>query len=179
MCTDVVRLRQLEEEDLVQLRDWRNSEWLRPYVREYRLLNMVNQHDWLGRASRDSGIEMFGIEAVTKGGMGILCTRLVGACGLTHINWVNHTAEVSIYVAPRYQGRGIGKRVLELLRQKAFDEFNLYRLWAEIYAFNEASVGLFEAAGYELEGRLKSHVFKLGERHDSLLYGLLREDSGG
>ena len=160
-----IQLRQIEVEDLPQLREWRNDDQLRRYVREYRLLNMVNQRDWLDYISRSRDVEMFSIE--TGDGLG-------GVCGLCYINWVNRTAEVSLYVAPALRDTNIAAQALVFLQHKAFEEFNLHRLWAEIYEFNLGNIELFEKCGYILEGRLHKHVFKLGKYHDSLMYGLLR-----
>lgn len=161
----MVGLRALEEQDLSRLRDWRNANWLRPFVREYRLLNMVHQRDWFDRVSRSHEVEMFGVDFF--GG-------LIGVCGLCNINWVNKTAEVSLYIAPAHQSKGYATQVLGLLRQKAFEELNLHRLWAEIFSSNHVSVQLFEKCGYVLEGRMTEHVFKAGQYHDSLIYGLVR-----
>lgn len=163
-----VRLRQLEFEDLELLRDWRNSKRLMAYTREYRLLNMVNQQDWFERMSRDHNTEMFGIEADMW---------LVGACGLTSINWVSRTAEVSIYIGnPDYDEAGI--EVLELLKHKAFDEFNLQKIYAEIYSTNYFKQELFKSSGFELEGILKRHAFKQGVYVDSYMFGLWRRNDG-
>ena len=160
-----IQLRQIEVEDLPQLREWRNDDQLRRYVREYRLLNMVNQCDWLDYISRSRDVEMFGIEAGDV---------LVGVCGLCYINWVNRTAEVSLYAASALRDVNIAAQALVLLQHKAFEEFNLHRLWVEIYEFNLGNIELFEKCDYVLEGRLRKHVFKLGKYHDSLMYGLLR-----
>jgi len=155
-----VILRALEPEDLPQLRDWRNDEELRPTFREHRLLNMINQHDWLEHVSRSYKVEMFGIEV----------EGLVGVCGLCNINWVNRTAEISIYVVGF---PGIAAQALDLLIDKAFKEFNLHRLWAEVYEFNTANIELFEGSGFQLEGMLHEHVFKQGKYHNCLMYGLV------
>jgi RimJ/RimL family protein N-acetyltransferase len=111
---------------------------------------------------------MFGIES--RG-------ELVGVCGLTNISWVNRTAEVSIYVVPECQSEGIGLKTLRCLRNVAFREFHLHRLWAEIFAFNDRSIELFERAGFCQEGRMEDHVFKNGAYHDSLIYGLVVKDA--
>jgi UDP-4-amino-4,6-dideoxy-N-acetyl-beta-L-altrosamine N-acetyltransferase len=163
-----VRLVSLNREDLETLREWRNSDWLRPYVREYRLLSMVNQRDWLDHISRSREVEMFGVDFY--GG-------LIGVCGLCNVNWVNRTAEISLYIASAHQGKGFASQVLDLLRQRAFGEFNLHRLWAEIFDFNVASIALFQRSGYTLEGRLRQHFLKLGQYRDILIYGLLREEA--
>jgi len=154
-------LRAIEESDLPQLRDWRNSEEFRHTFREHRLLNMLNQRDWLTWVSRNPSVEMFGIQQEGS---------LVGVCGLCSINWVFGTAEVSIYVATPI----IGLPALKQLQHKAFEEFNLHRLWAEVYEFDLAKIALFQQAGYTLEGTLRQHVYKLGKYHNCLMFGLLR-----
>jgi RimJ/RimL family protein N-acetyltransferase len=161
----MIRLRAIEESDLPQLRDWRNDDRLRFTFREYRLLNLVNQQDWLEYTFRSREVEMFGIEADGT---------LAGVCGLCYINWICRTAETSIYVAPDLKHPGVAESALELLKHKAFEEFDLRRLWSEVYEFDTVKVALLEQCGFVLEGRLREHVFQQGSYHDSLMYGLLR-----
>lgn len=160
-----ILLRVLEESDLPQLRNWRNAAWLRSYVREYRLLNMVNQLEWFKEISSSKDVAMFGIQAD-----GVLS----GVCGLTHINWVNRTAEISIYIEPQQRRRQVAAQTLFELEKVAFDVYNLRRLWAEVYSFNHAGFNLFEKCGFRQEGRMIQHVFKNGEYHDSLFYGKVK-----
>jgi RimJ/RimL family protein N-acetyltransferase len=100
-------------------------------------------------------------------------TDLAGVCGLTHISWVNQSAEVSIYVCPESRGQGIAEQTMDLLKVKAFGEFNLHRLWAEIFSNNPTSIALFEKTGYVREGTLRDHTFKSGKYWDSYIYGLV------
>ena len=160
-----VTLRALEESDLLHLRDWRNADWLRPYVREYRLLNMVNQLEWFKGISSSRDVAMFGI---------LISGDLSGVCGLTNINWVNRTAEISIYIIPKQRGRGAAVATMLELEKVAFEDYNLHRLWAEVYAFNVPGCSLFDVCGYDQEGRMVQHVFKNGQYHDSLLYGKVK-----
>lgn len=160
-----MKLRVLEESDLEQLRDWRNSARLRQGFRGHGLLNMINQHDWFEHVSRTHKVEMFGIE---------VDGALVGVCGLCYIDWINGTAEVSMYVAPDLQHTDVAVPALQLLHRKAFNESNLRRLWAEVYEFHTLNIALFEKCGYVLEGRLRKHTYKQGQYHDSLMYGFLR-----
>jgi len=163
-----VKLTQIEKAYLLRMRDWRNDNELRSRTREYSLLNMVNQEDWFEKVSRDRNNEMFAIHCEAG---------FIGVCGLCHIDWLNGTAEVSIYIGDSKQrGKGFGTEVLGLLKEKAFDEFNLHKLYAEIYSNNPASIALFEKSGYTLEGTLRKHVYKCGEYRDSLMYGLLKDD---
>jgi hypothetical protein len=54
-----VELRQIEESDLPNLRDWRNSPYIRAYTREYRPLNMLNQKRWFESLLTDQSKIMF------------------------------------------------------------------------------------------------------------------------
>jgi len=163
--------RQIEREDLGILRDWRNQYHIRNRTREHRLLNMINQVDWFESMSRNKNNEMYLMS---------VDFLPVGVCGLCYIDWVNRNAEVSLYIGnDNMRRQGIGTKVLKFLEKKAFDEFNLHRLWAEIYSNNVASRILFEKCGYTKEGKLREHVFKGGKYRDSFIYGLLKEEVNG
>ena len=63
------------------------------------------------------------------------------------------TAEVSIYIAPNYHRRGLGKRLLtEAIRQSP--NLGLKSLIGFIFEHNEASLKLFEKFGFEPWGHL-------------------------
>ena len=158
-------LRPIEVEDLAALRDWRNQ--LRKQCREYRFLNMVNQKDWFEEMSRDRSMQMLAIEHDGE---------LAGVCGLAYIRWTFRSAEVSLYVAPEFQGMGIGKEALWELIHLGFGELNLHRLWAEIFEFNDPAIKLFEGAGFRCEGRLKDSAFWDGRYYASFIYGKVRDD---
>ena len=165
-----IRLGVLEAIDLPQIQRWRNDDRLRHGFREYRLLSLIDQRDWFDHISRSREVEMFGV---------FLGPELIGVCGLCNINWVNRTAEISFYVVPPQPGMGLQAQTLELLRQKAFGEFNLHRLGAETYSFRSAQIAQLEKAGYVQEGVMRKHVFKLGEYHDSIIHGMVNDECVG
>ncbi len=73
--------------------------------------------------------------------------------------------DVSIYLRPEAQGRGVGRdlyqRLLEIL-----DRQNFAAAYAGIGLPNEASVALHESLGFTLVGIYESVGFKLGTWHD-------------
>jgi len=165
-----VELRQIEESDLPELRDWRNSPYIRAYTREYRPLNMVNQKKWFELLSADRSNIMFAIE--TKGG-----EVTFGCCGLTGINWKEGHGEVSIYLGEgEWQGKGYATDALQLLLKYGFEELRLHRIYAIIFEYNEASVKFFEKNGFEFEGRHREARFWDGKFHDELVYGVLESE---
>ena len=78
-------------------------------------------------------------------------------------------AEVSVYVAARGRGKGIGRRLLEELIRRSETE-GIWTLQASIFPENAASVRLHEACGFRQLGRRE----RIGRHHgvwrDTVLY---------
>ena len=60
-------------------------------------------------------------------------------------------AEVSVYVAEAYRGRGLGKALLKELIKRSEDE-GIWTLQAGIFPENEASMSLHLASGFRMVG---------------------------
>jgi RimJ/RimL family protein N-acetyltransferase len=103
---------------------------------------------------------------------------LLGAAGLCYIDWVNRTADFSIYIG--HEGRYIDDTLAPdaaiTMIGYAFDELGLNRLWSEIYAFDSAKTRFFEQLGFSLDGRHRQTHWAEGAWHDSLYFSLLASD---
>lgn len=77
-------------------------------------------------------------------------------------------AEVSVYVAGDWQGRGIGKRLLQSLIQ-ASEDAGIWTLQAGLFPENEASLGLHLACGFRLIGRREKIAQHHGRWRDTLI----------
>jgi RimJ/RimL family protein N-acetyltransferase len=173
---DRVCLRAIEREDLAQLRAWRNAPELRRFFRQRRELSSEDQVAWF------EGV------VVSQGGrsphtlMFAICTRatgdLLGACGLCYIDWIDGTAELSVYIGQdlAYVDEALAPDACRILMTHAFEDLALRRLWVEVFAYDERKVKLLDALGFTREGRLRKHRFHAGAHHDSLLFGLLRAE---
>jgi len=102
--------------------------------------------------------------------------KLIGEIGFRTIKWFNRKAEISLFIAPEYQGKGYGKQALLMLMKFAFKKMNLYRLEAEVIDYNEKAKSLFEKARFILEGRLRDAKYNDGKYYDVLRYGLLKDE---
>jgi len=164
-----VRFRAIEREDLPRLRDWRNQPEIRTRTREYRLLSMTNQETWFDRLHDDRSTVMFAVED-EKG-------KMIGVVGLTYIDWKNRRAEVSIYIGEgAAQGKGYGSDALRTIVRYGFHTVNLHKLYAEIFAFNEPSVKLFEKAGFKLDGTKREDQYVNGKYWDTHVYSILARE---
>jgi RimJ/RimL family protein N-acetyltransferase len=84
---------------------------------------------------------------------------------------------ISIAIGDRANwARGYGYDAGELALAFAFDELNLHRVTATVFSYNERSIALVEKLGFRREGAFREFLQRDGERHDMLLYGLLRPE---
>ena len=78
-------------------------------------------------------------------------------------------AEVSVYVADRWQGHGLGRLLLtELIRQS--EAAGIWTLQSSIFPENLASVGLHEACGFRQLGRRERIARHHGVWRDTVIY---------
>lgn len=63
------------------------------------------------------------------------------------------TVEISIYLDENYQGKGLGKKILQYCLNKA-PEFEIKTILGFIFSHNEPSIKLFKHFGFEVWGQL-------------------------
>ncbi|AVK98341.1 GNAT family N-acetyltransferase [Lysinibacillus sphaericus] len=164
---NLVGLRAIEKTDLTQLLQWRNNPEFRRFFREYRELNSENQLLWFEKyVINDPNTIMFAIvELATE--------KLIGACGLCYIDWVNRNADFSIYIGKNnlYIDASFAIEAAQLMEKYGFEELNLHRLWAEIYSIDEAKIKFFKELEFTQEGRFKDTHWTEGKWVDSVYYG--------
>ncbi len=99
----------------------------------------------------------------------------IGAIGMViGKNVHRYAAELGYWLAEPFWNKGIMTRAVQLIADYAFENLNLYRIYAEPYDGNDASVRVLEKAGFQYEGRLKSSVYKNGKLIDQLLYARVK-----
>ena len=104
--------------------------------------------------------------------------ELLGACGLCYIDWVNGSADFSIYIGKDdlYIDSVIAIDAGKVLLKYAFEEIRLHKVWAEIYEYDVCKAKMFEELGFTLDGRFRHHHWAMGRWHDSLFYSKLISD---
>jgi diamine N-acetyltransferase len=66
------------------------------------------------------------------------------------------------------KGRGYGRAVLRLIRERAFGELGAHRLWLDVKEGNARARSLYEAEGFVQEGVLRDS-FWTGDVHETLV----------
>ena len=166
-------LRAIERTDLPILLEWRNKPEFRMFFREHKELNMENQQSWFDNyVILDSNTRMFAIIELST-------QELIGACGLCYIDWVNRSADFSIYIGKNdlYIDDILSIDAALSMEKYAFEELNLHRLWAEIYSIDEKKIEFFKKLKFKLEGHFKETHWTKGRWVDSLYFGKINKNN--
>lgn len=86
------------------------------------------------------------------------------------------SAEIGYWLGEPFWGKGIATRALKAMTDYAFATYDLTRIYAGIFEWNDASGRVLEKAGYKLEARLRKSIIKNGKVIDQLLYAVLRDE---
>jgi UDP-2,4-diacetamido-2,4,6-trideoxy-beta-L-altropyranose hydrolase len=141
MGVNRVQVRQAGRQDSEKLLEWRNHPKVRQSSRTTTVITRETHVTWLEGVLRDANRPL-----------------LVGGCaegevGVVRFDIVQAEAEVSIYLAPEFHGRGMGAALLgaaeRWLRQERPE---VRRLRAVVLGDNRASHRLFVAGGYSIRG---------------------------
>ncbi|MDP4152973.1 MAG: GNAT family N-acetyltransferase [Bacillota bacterium] len=85
------------------------------------------------------------------------------------------SAEIGYWLAEPFWGNGIMSEAVKRICNAAFETYDIVRIFAEPYAYNNGSRRVLEKAGFTLEGILKKSVFKNDKIFDSCIYALVKQ----
>ena len=82
----------------------------------------------------------------------------------------------ALAVHPDFRGRKLSDEAARMLQRHLIFERGFHRLQLEIYGFNERAQRHAERSGFVREGVKRKAHRRDGQWHDSVLFGLVRED---
>lgn len=105
----------------------------------------------------------------------VLDGQVVGMAGL-HVGTGKgrHCADLGIMVHDQFQGRGVGRELMDMLLHMADNFLGLTRVELQVYPDNTRAIALYESCGFEHEGRRRKAVWRHGEHQDVLVMGRIR-----
>lgn len=171
-----IALRAVEPRDIESIRKWRNAQM--DVLRQSRPISSADQEQYFAEKVWPD------LQAAEPGQILLAIERngaLIGYGGLVHISWADSRAEISFLLDPKAEKHpALRKEVfsdfLTLLQSLAFVDLHIKRLWTETYASRMAHIAVLESKGFQLEGRMRNHVFVNGDSIDSLIHGLILSD---
>jgi [ribosomal protein S5]-alanine N-acetyltransferase len=101
----------------------------------------------------------------------------VGNVKLGPIDWVHRVGSIGILLGDAAsRGKGYSSEAVGLVVRHAFEQLGLNKVTAGAYADHAASIKLFAAHGFVVEGRQRCHLYREGQYYDKVLMGLLRDE---
>jgi RimJ/RimL family protein N-acetyltransferase len=167
-----VRLTSLHPDDAPTIAAWeQDTELLRLYdARPARPRSEAKVSEWLRDLRDDEKTFVFGIRSLDN-------EELLGTVELDGILWPHGACGLSVAIGKRANwGKGYGYEAVRLALAFAFEELNLHRVTATVFAYNQRSINLIEKLGFQREGTYREFIHRDGKRHDMPLYGLLRHE---
>ena len=105
--------------------------------------------------------------------------RSIGLATLHHIRWPDRVAWLGIVIGePKYWNSGIATEATSMIFKYGFNELNLHKITAYIYAGNEASWKCAEKCGMIREGTLAQERYIDGAYQDLYIYSIFQEGNG-
>jgi UDP-4-amino-4,6-dideoxy-N-acetyl-beta-L-altrosamine N-acetyltransferase len=163
-----VSMRPMALGDILRVREWRNLPEIAAYMYTDHQISEEEHARWFGNAINDPTRRYWIIE---------LEGAPVGLANLYDISTAHRRAYWAFYLAsPEVRGRGVGAFAERFVMRHTFVDLDLEKLCCEVLATNAAVVKMHQRYGFQVDGTLRSHVVKVGERLDVVTMSLLRDD---
>jgi RimJ/RimL family protein N-acetyltransferase len=99
-----------------------------------------------------------------------------GQISVHHVDWENRRAELGIWIAPGWRGRGLARRSLALAGRWLLSEAGLERVQIGTDPDNGRMIAAAEGAGFTFEGVLRANRLAGEGRVDETVFSLVRRD---
>lgn len=150
---------------------WMNNPKIRKYARYWapQIIEEVNK--WFEPKQENIKSEIF-LEV-----WHIDDEKPIGYTGLIDIRWFDKTAFLFYIIGEReYWGKGFATEAAKLVVEYSFNELNLHKINAIIFAPNISSVRVVEKNGFKLELTLRNEIYIDGKYVDGLRYSILKKE---
>jgi UDP-4-amino-4,6-dideoxy-N-acetyl-beta-L-altrosamine N-acetyltransferase len=163
-----VSLRPLGLDDMTRVLAWRNLPEVATYMYTDHLISEPEHAAWFGAAMTDPTRRYWIIE---------LDGEPVGLASLYDISTLQKRAYWAFYLADdRVRGKGVGSATERFVMRHVFVELGLDKLCCEVLATNDGVVKMHQRYGFVVDGVLRRHVIKGGQRVDVVAMSLLRDE---
>ena len=163
-----VSLRPFRLDDSLRVLAWRNLPEVAAFMYSDHQISELEHARWFASAMGDETKRYWIIE---------LDGEPVGVANLYDISARHKRAYWAFYLADeRVRGRGVGSSTERFVMRHVFVDLGFDKLCCEVLATNEGVVKMHERYGFRVDGTLRSHVLKAGERVDVVALSLLRDE---
>ncbi|MDE6128710.1 MAG: GNAT family N-acetyltransferase [Lachnospiraceae bacterium] len=157
----------MTDEDTEDIIRWRNSDAVRTKFIYQAPFTRQSHEKWVETMVRTGKVVQM-----------IICEKngdkKIGSVYIRDIDAVHHKGEYGIFIGEaEARGKGYGTAAALLMKQYAFSELHLHRLFLRVFADNAQAIASYEKAGFVREAYLKDDVCIDGQFRDIVLMAAL------
>lgn len=152
MAVGDYHLRNLQEEDLLLVLDWRNSNRVRENSFQKQIINLEDHYRWFNNNKKNPFFYMWVFES-SQEPMGIVTIQI-------HDQKAK-TASWSFYIGMENAPKGLGSKMGYLALEIAFRKLKLENMMGEVLVTNISSIRMHEKLGFLNEGEQIQHEFDI------------------
>lgn len=163
-----IKLVDVKEEDLEQIRIWRNSKEVSQYMYTSDEISSDQQKKWFDKIKSDASQKYWLIEYNgTK--LGLVSIYNIKE-NFKHCSWAFYLGNTEV------RGAGIGSKVEYTILNYVFETMQFNKLMCEVFTFNEKVIQMHKKFGFKQEGLYREHILKDGQYFDVAALAILKHE---
>lgn len=157
-----IRLRLLEEADLLLTLRWRNQDHIRQWFFHSAIITPEQHRAWFEKYRLRDDDFVFIIEEIEN------LQKPVGQVALYNIDWEARRSEFGRLMIGELdaEGRGFARAATDLLVKTALDQWGLREIYLEVYAHNAVACTIYERCGFQVTGE-ESGIIRMSRQGES------------
>lgn len=162
------------EEEIEKFTEWMNDFQVTDYTgRTSQIITYANEKEYLESAEKN-------IEKKTFNIVNLEDNKLLGTVGLEHINWVERSAVLGIFIGDKdFRSHGYGTEAIQLLLEYGFKYLNLHSIRLDLLSINERAHKCYLKCGFKDTGFSREEIFLNGKYYDKLHMDILENEFSG
>lgn len=162
------------EEEIQKFTEWMNDFEVTDYTgRTGQIVTLPGEKDYLENAAKDLEKRNFNIVEINS-------DKLIGTVGLEHINWIERSAVLGIFIGDGdYRSNGYGTEAIRMVLEYGFKYMNLHSIRLDLLSINERAHKCYLKCGFKDVGKSREEIFLNGAYYDKLHMDILENEFEG
>ena len=162
------------EDEIQKFTEWMNDFEVTDYTgRSGQIVTLIGEKEYLENSARESKNRNFNIIELNE-------NKLIGTLGLEHINWIERSAVLGIFIGDKdFRSNGYGTEAINLLLEYGFKYLNLHSIRLSLLSINERAHKCYLKCGFKDTGYSREEIFLNGKYYDKLYMDILENEFVG
>lgn len=162
------------EEELEKFTQWMNDFEVTDYTgRTGQIVTLPGEKEYLENSAKNNENRCFNI-------IDLETDRLIGTLGLEHINWIERSAVLGIFIGDsNFRSNGYGTEAIKMLLEYGFRYMNLHSIRLDLLSINERAHQCYLKCGFKDTGCSREEIFLNGKYYDKLHMDILENEFTG